>query len=221
MKALLTALLLALALPAQASAPYGSRYGVTECAYVGGTLTSPLLIPDGTAGAPSLGLVSDSDGTGTGVFRVSANDWGISTNGVLRFDIGTTLVTSTLPVASPRPLATKTATYTVAAADFGGFILDATDNAVITLPAITSAFAGARITIINSGAAGAAKVSIDPAAADAIVGTVVAITSGGVVNKDWISTKVTSVKGDYTTLVADGTHTWFIVGGVGVWASEP
>ena len=49
------------------------------------TSTLPILIPDGTAGAPSLALASDADGTGTGIFRSGANAIGVSTGGTERW----------------------------------------------------------------------------------------------------------------------------------------
>jgi len=55
--------------------------------FFGGTLTSPLLLPDGTAAAPSLAFSSDADGTGTGLFRSAANSIGFSTNGTERWTI--------------------------------------------------------------------------------------------------------------------------------------
>lgn len=51
-------------------------------ATAGGTLTGPLLLPDGTAGAPSWAWASDADGTGTGMFRPVANNLGVAINGV-------------------------------------------------------------------------------------------------------------------------------------------
>lgn len=53
----------------------------------GGAFTGPVLLPDGTAAAPSLGFSSDSDGTGTGLFRSAANSIGFATNGVERMII--------------------------------------------------------------------------------------------------------------------------------------
>jgi len=113
----------------------------------------------------------------------------------------------------------STATATLTIDDNHALITDATDNAVITLP-LASTVSGMRVTVMNIAASTAAKVSISPNAADKVVGSVAAVASGGVANKDWISTKATSVKGDYTTLISDGGTTWYCIGGVGVWASE-
>ncbi len=58
------------------------------------TSTLPFLGQNGTAAAPSVSFSGDSD---TGMYDVGANDLGFATNGVLRFDISTTALTSTLP----------------------------------------------------------------------------------------------------------------------------
>lgn len=117
------------------------------------------------------------------------------------------------------------AAYTVKPEDDGATVQTATDNAVITLPAIAQENKGMRITVRTTAAAGAAKVSVSPAAADAVVGTIsnaaADVHSGGVANKDWINTKATQQPGDFTTFQNDGTHTWYITGGTGIWASEP
>lgn len=102
----------------------------------------------------------------------------------------------------------------------GQTIITATDNAVITFPAAAGT-ASQEIRVICSAANGAALVSVSPAALDAVIGTVVGVTSGGVVNKDWRLTKATQKKGDYCAFKSDGANGWYIIGGVGVWASEP
>lgn len=50
----------------------------------GGTLTGPLLLTDGTDGAPSWGFASDADGTGTGAYRSAANEITFAVNGARR-----------------------------------------------------------------------------------------------------------------------------------------
>lgn len=112
--------------------------------------------------------------------------------------------------------------YTVSTpgADGASIIQTATDTEIVNLPNAAAGNKGLVVTVQNVGAAGAAKVSISPDASDKIVGTVGAVASGGVANKDWINTKATATPGDYTTLVSDGVDTWWIIGGVGVWASE-
>jgi hypothetical protein len=114
--------------------------------------------------------------------------------------------------------ATGTVDYTT---DRGGIIQCATDNGVLQLPAIASVQAGFRVKFQNTGADGAAKISLSPAAADNIVGqTFAGADVGGVANKDMINTKATAIKGDWIEVVADGTTTWWIVGIKGIWAAE-
>lgn len=113
------------------------------------------------------------------------------------------------------------AAYTVnAIADSGCIITTATDNAVITLPDAAAGNKGCVVTVVNTGADDAAKVSISPHSSDKIYGTVAAVSSAAGTDKDWINTKSGANKGDYTTLFCDGSTGWYIIGGVGVWASE-
>lgn len=122
------------------------------------------------------------------------------------------------------------ASYTASApADCGAVIATATDNGIVELPAAASGNAGCMLTLINTGADGAALVRFSPAAADGIYGSCVGTTgagaatvvqSGGVDNKDLNNTKATANKGDRATLVSDGSTGWLIVECVGEWASE-
>lgn len=119
------------------------------------------------------------------------------------------------------------AAYTVGSAvDGDAVITTATDNAVITLPDAAAGNAGKRITVVNTGAAGAAKVSISPHSSDKIYGGIHGaaggdlVTFGAVADKDIINTKATALQGDYAMLVSDGSTGWFVIGGKGVWASE-
>ena len=115
--------------------------------------------------------------------------------------------------------------------DSGKVFIVTADAKTITLPAT---FTG-RYTFINGGADAAVALTISPAAADAIFGSVPASAGGnadattadglvskasGTDNKDIVNTKATANKGDRITLVGDGSTGWFIAGGVGVWASE-
>ncbi len=54
-----------------------------------GVVSGALLLPDGTAANPSMGFNSDNDGTGTGLYRVAANQIGFAVNGTNRIIIGT------------------------------------------------------------------------------------------------------------------------------------
>lgn len=150
----------------------------------------------------------------------SAHNLGLGTADTPTF---TGVKSTTGGVTGVRVLATKTATYTVdVPANDGNIVIqDLTDNAVITLPAVAAGNKGHVVTLINTAASGAAKVSLAPNAADGIYGTVGAVSSSGTDNKAWNNTKATALKGDYTTLVSDGVNGWWIIGGVGVWASTP
>ena len=52
----------------------------------GGAITGPMYLPSGTVGIPSL---SFSDDTNTGLYLASADNLGISTNGIQRVNVGT------------------------------------------------------------------------------------------------------------------------------------
>jgi hypothetical protein len=119
------------------------------------------------------------------------------------------------------------AAYTVGSAVDGDAVIQtSTDNAVITLPDAAAGNAGKRITVQNTGADGAAKVSISPHSSDKIYGGIHGAATGDLVSfgevadKDIINTKATAKKGDYAVLVSDGSTGWWVIGGKGVWASE-
>tara|TARA_R110000737_G_scaffold37425_3_gene57199 strand:+ start:10 stop:426 length:417 start_codon:yes stop_codon:yes gene_type:complete len=105
--------------------------------------------------------------------------------------------------------------------DSGTKYLVGTDALVITLPATKK---GVEFTVINSGADGNNIITISPVAGDAIIGSIANAAadsvSGGVDGKDIINTKSTANKGDRITLIGDGDSGWYIVEGVGIWASE-
>lgn len=130
-------------------------------------------------------------------------------------------------VTGVQKLVAATTAYTVGSVIDGDCVIQtATDNAVITLPNIDATVAGKRITVQNTGADGAAKVSISPHSSDKIKGGVHGAAGGdlvsfsGTADKDAINTKATTKQGDYLVLVADATDTWWVIGGKGVWASE-
>ncbi len=56
------------------------------------------LFDDGSAANPSIAFSNDNN---TGIYRIGADNIGISTGGVLRFDISTSAVTSTVPYYAP------------------------------------------------------------------------------------------------------------------------
>ena len=129
------------------------------------------------------------------------------------------------PVLSRAKETTVTATTTFTAADAGaGTYNVATDAIVMNLPAITDETIGMEFTFRNTGADGAVLLSIDPDAVDGINGSIANAAAdsvaSGVVGKKLNNTKATANNGDYVTLKAVALTKWFIVGGVGIWASE-
>lgn len=108
--------------------------------------------------------------------------------------------------------------------DSGKTFMVATDALVITLPATV---AGVEYTFMNSGADGNNIITVSPAAADGISGTVTlaatVVSLSGVVDKDLINTKATTISGDTSTIVGTGiagTEAWLLKGSTGIWASE-
>jgi len=128
---------------------------------------------------------------------------------------------------------TVTASTTLSSGDSGTTFNVATDALVITLPPVGSlglgasadaAPAGTWYKFRNTGADGNNIITVSPAAADAIFGTVANAAADSVASgtddKDIINTKATSNKGDFIILESDGATGWYITGGVGIWASE-
>jgi hypothetical protein len=129
------------------------------------------------------------------------------------------------PVLSRAKETTVTATTTFTAADAGTTTWNvATDAIVMNLPAITSENLGMEFRFRNTGADGAVLLSIDPAAADGINGSIANAAAdsvaSGVAGKKLNNTKATANNGDYVVLRAQALTKWFIVGGVGIFASE-
>jgi len=116
---------------------------------------------------------------------------------------------------------TITADKTLSLDDSGTIFLVGTDALTITLPATNK---GTIFTFVNSGADGANIITISPNADDGIIGTIANSAAdsvaSGAADKDLINTKATANKGDRVTLVGDGVDGWYIVDGVGIWASE-
>jgi len=129
------------------------------------------------------------------------------------------------PVLSRTKQTTVSATTTFTAADAGaGTYNVATDAIVMNLPIITADTIGMEFTFRNTGADGAVLLSIGPNAVDGINGSIANAAAdsvaSGVVGKKLNNTKATANNGDYVTLKAVALTKWFIVGGVGIWASE-
>ena len=123
-------------------------------------------------------------------------------------------------VKNPLVVETITENKALDAADSGKVFLIATDALVITLP---STAAGLEYTFINTGADGNNIITISPAAADGIFGTITLAASvvqmAGTADTDVINTKSTALKGDSIKLVGDGVDGWAIVSSTGIWAS--
>lgn len=131
---------------------------------------------------------------------------------------------------------TITASTTLSSGQSGCIFLVATDALTITLPAVGSlglgasadaAPAGTKYTFINAGADGNNIITISPAAADGINGTITLAASvvelSGTVNKDLINTKSTATTGNSVTIVSTGTTgttAWMVTSSTGIWASQ-
>ena len=131
-----------------------------------------------------------------------------------------TITTSNSVLRARSKQETLTTTQDINANQAGTEFNIATDAKVMTLPAINANNIGMEFTFRNTGADGNNIITLSPAATDAIHGTVAAISSGGVDNKDWINTKATANKGDWCTIKAVALTDWYLTGGDGIWASE-
>tara|TARA_R110000765_G_scaffold64178_1_gene124745 strand:+ start:70 stop:456 length:387 start_codon:yes stop_codon:yes gene_type:complete len=110
---------------------------------------------------------------------------------------------------------TVTASQTLSYNDSGKVFLVGTDALTITLP---STKAGIRYTFVNSGADDAVLVTVDPNASDKIMGTIAAVSTSAGDGGALTNTKSGANKGDWVTIVGDGSDGWYIIGGDGVWA---
>jgi hypothetical protein len=108
--------------------------------------------------------------------------------------------------------------YTTLAIDAGVVIYLGVDTKIITLFDLATALAGYRITIVNSGAAGVAGIVVDPNANDLFVGgSEIAANANG---HKMTNTKATAKRGDFLTLVSEGTNGFYIEAYRGIWAAE-
>ena len=119
---------------------------------------------------------------------------------------------------------TLTASKSLDAGDSNKTFLIGTDALVLTLP---STVAGLRYTFMNSGADGNNIITVSPAAADGIAGTVTlagtVVQLDGTVNKDAILTKATGLLGNSITIVGTGNAgigAWLIESVSGIWARQ-
>jgi len=111
---------------------------------------------------------------------------------------------------------TLTGTKTFDAQDCGKLfcVTAAGDADALTLPAIADGLSG--LTILAVGAFGTTAVTVDPAAADMILGPDIS----GADNKDLICTKATQRRGDFVELIAGDADGYMVVKKRGVWARE-
>lgn len=111
---------------------------------------------------------------------------------------------------------TLTGTKTFDAEDSGKLfcVTAAGDADALTLPAIATGLDG--ITILAVGAFGSTAVTIDPAAADMILGPNIT----GADNKDLICTKATQRRGDFVTLALGDADGYTVTEMRGTWARE-
>jgi|TARA_B110000003_G_scaffold10124_1_gene10366 hypothetical protein len=119
---------------------------------------------------------------------------------------------------------TISASLSIPAGDAGVDQNVATDALVISLPQIHSENLGLTYLFRNTGADGNNIITLSPHSTDGFHGTIANAAAdsvaSGVVNKDWVNTKATANSGDYVIIRAVALTKWFIVGGVGIWASE-
>lgn len=111
---------------------------------------------------------------------------------------------------------TLTGTKTFDAEDTGKLfvVTDAGDGDALTLPSIADGLNG--ITILAIGAFGSTAVTVDPAAADMILGPDIT----GADNKDLICTKATQRRGDFVTLDLGDADGYVVTEQRGTWARE-
>lgn len=119
---------------------------------------------------------------------------------------------------------TVTASTTFIAGDAGKEYNIATDAIVMTLPLISSDNIGMTFTFRNTGADGNNLITLSPASADSVNGSIANAAAdsvaSGVVDKDLVNTKATSNNGDFVTITAVAATKWYVSGGVGIWASQ-
>jgi hypothetical protein len=93
-------------------------------------------------------------------------------------------------------------------------VTDAGDADALTLPAIAAGLSG--LTILAVGAFGTTAVTIDPNAADMILGPDIT----GADNKDLVLTKATQRRGDFVELIAGDADGYMVTRLRGIWARE-
>ncbi len=91
---------------------------------------------------------------------------------------------------------------------------DAADADALTLPAIAAGLSG--LTILYVGACGGAAITLDPNAADMILGPDITAAD----NKDLVLTKATARRGDFVTLIAGDADGYMVTEMRGTWTRE-
>lgn len=182
----------------------------------------------GPKAAPSTGLLAANNLSDIGTAATAAHNLGLGTADSPTF-AGLTLTGAVAGTTGAftgiltglHKTAVKTTAYTILnGTDADALLQSATDNEVFTLPDIAAGNAGQLVRIQNTAADGAAKISISPHSSDKIKGQVGSVEFSGTADKDAINTKATQKQGDFLALQNDGVDTWWVVGGIGVWASE-
>jgi len=127
-------------------------------------------------------------------------------------------------LSTVRPVVVLTDDYSLPEDMPGAVLMIGTDAKTITLPKVADVKPGFDVIVVNIGADGNNIVTVSPNAADGVFGQIANAaadsTASGANGKDIVNTKATANKGDYIHLIADGEADWFIIGGVGIWASE-
>lgn len=108
---------------------------------------------------------------------------------------------------------TLAANKTLDIEDNGKVFFVNTDAVVVTLPSVATPI---NAKIVNIGAFGAVKLSIDPAAADKVQGP----DLPGTDNKDLINTKATAKRGDFVVLTTGDANGAVVAELRGTWATE-
>lgn len=109
-------------------------------------------------------------------------------------------------------LTAKTADYTVVLPADNGKIFEANGAATVTftLPAVSSANKGMRITVVVKTLPTGVGTSLSPNAADRIIYKAD--------DADLVNTAATDVLGDLVTVESDGVDGWIVVAKIGIWA---
>lgn len=114
-----------------------------------------------------------------------------------------------------RTVETKTASYTLTAADSGKiFLANGSGTLTFTLPS-TAAGLEYTIQVMQLPGSGVGT-SLSPAAADKLIGN--GFTPAD--DKDAINTAASDRLGDLITVVGDGVDGWYVTAVIGTWARE-